>query len=45
MTDPVALGARYAMLGKVEGAEKLFLAGRHSRGADLAAGGNRLHAL
>ena len=35
MTDPVNPEARYSMLGKVEGAEKLFLKGRRSRGADL----------
>ena len=35
MPDPVNPEARYSMLGKVEGAEKLFLKGRRSRGADL----------
>ena len=35
MTDPIDPAAAYSLLGKVEGAEKLFLKGRRSRGADL----------
>jgi len=35
MPDPIDPAAAYSLLGKVEGAEKLFLKGRHSRGADL----------
>ena len=35
MTDPVEPAAAYSLLGKIEGAEKLFLKGRRSREADL----------
>ena len=35
MTDPIDPAAAYSLLGKVEGAEKLFLKGRRSRGGDL----------
>lgn len=35
MTDPTQLDKAYSLLGKVEGAEKLFLKGRRSREADL----------
>jgi uncharacterized protein (TIGR00730 family) len=35
MTDPIDPAAAYSLLGKVEGAEKLFLEGRSSREADL----------
>jgi len=35
MTDPIDAAAAYSLLGKVEGAEKLFLKGRRSRGSDL----------
>ena len=35
MTDPIAPAAAYSLLGKVEGAEKLFLKGRRSREEDL----------
>ena len=35
MTDPSNLKSAYSLLGKVEGAEKLFLEGRRSREADL----------
>jgi uncharacterized protein (TIGR00730 family) len=35
MTDPIEPAAAYSLLGKIEGAEKLFLKGRRSREADL----------
>ena len=35
MPDPEELNHRYSLLGKVEGAEKLFLKGRRSHAADL----------
>ena len=35
MTDSVESAAAYSLLGKIEGAEKLFLKGRRSREADL----------
>lgn len=35
MPDPEELSHRYSLLGKIEGAEKLFLKGRRSRSADL----------
>jgi len=35
MTDPIDPVGAYSLLGKVEGAEKLFLKGRRSREADL----------
>ena len=35
MTDPIEPVGAYSLLGKVEGAEKLFLKGRRSREADL----------
>lgn len=35
MADPHEPKAAYSLLGKIEGAEKLFLKGRRSRGADL----------
>ena len=35
MTEHIDPAAAYSLLGKVEGAEKLFLKGRRSREADL----------
>ncbi len=35
MPDPKEIARSYSLLGKVEGAEKLFLKGRRSRSADL----------
>jgi uncharacterized protein (TIGR00730 family) len=35
MVEETGIGSDYSLLGKVEGAEKLFLAGRRSREADL----------
>jgi len=35
MPDPIVPTSPYSLLGKIEGAEKLFLKGRRSRGDDL----------